>query len=278
MKQEGYILLINETDYEWILIRNLKIRMKSFCFPRRIKGHTEAVAYVEWEETAAIGEQNLAAAVCYQLYDTNSSFVVLAYEEHESRDLRVYFENMASKDIMEKEIKSLGWVNGGTLRLLLSEPGEGELHRLDISSDYGEDFVPNDIKEELEQLVIEDSNSGIVNNNVIQTSVNWFGEFSGIGSIDNLFLHGTCNWEECIITLQGDPKGNLVFTLTLIVGGELVKESLLKDIYLYGDQTKVFRIPIGKMTSVLLAGTVSSNATYEVSVNITLTGICKNTI
>jgi hypothetical protein len=273
LKQEGYVLLINQTDYDWILIRNLKINMKNFCFPGRIKRQTEAVAYVEWEETAAVGSQNLAAAVCYQLEHTDSSFIVLAYEDHESKDLRVYFENMASKNITERETKSLGWINGGTLRLILSEPGEGELHRLDISSDYGEVAKAKNYIKGFEQA--ERVNNIITPEAVEQTSVNWFGKFKGIGTLDNLYLRASCFWEECVITLQGAKDCNLIFTLTLIVGGELVKDSLLKDIYLYSDQIKILRIPVGKMTTVVLAGTVKSNTTNEVSVDVTLTGICK---
>lgn len=260
MKQEGYIVLINETDYNWMMSRNFRLRMKQFCFPECIRKQSEAIAYMEWEdETESCGE-SLAAAICYELSGTESSFMLLAYEDGCKKDLRVYFENLSARNLKDKEMTSLGWVNGGTLRLVLSRPEEGELHRLEIYPDYSDSIHTTDENE---------------SDKIKKTSVTWMGTIYGIGSIDNLYLNDDCYWEECEITVKGNPGQYLNCTLTLVIGGELTEESYLKDIYLEGEQEKHITVPIGKQTTLILAGSVASLNGAEARADITLTGTCK---
>ncbi len=261
MRQEGYIVLINETDYDWIMARNFKLRMKQFCFPECIRGQSEAVAYLEWEDVENFCEENLAAAVCYELSGTESSFTLLAYEYGNEKDLRVYFEKMSARGLKDKETTSLGWVNGGTLRLILSKPEDGELHRLEIYPDYSEGFQAAGKKEHKE--------------NIIKTSVSWNGSFYGVGSIDNLCLFDSCYWEECEIILKGYPGEYIRCSLTLVIGGELTSKSFLKDIYLNGAEEKHLTVHIAQQTTLILAGTAENLNGAQARADITLTGICK---
>lgn len=261
MKQEGYIILINETDYDWIMARSCRFRMKQFCFPECIRRQSEAVAYMEWEDTGNSCEESLAAAICYELSGTESSFMVLAYEEGDKKDLRVYFENMSARGLKDKEATSLGWMNGGTLRLVLSRPGEGELHRLEIYPDYSEKINITAQKK--------------ADDNIKKTSVSWFGTFMGTGSIDNLYLMDDCYWEDCEIILKGYSGEFIKCTLTLIIGGELAEGSFIEDISLSGAQEKHITVHIGQQTTLVLAGNAVSLKGLEAKFDITLTGTCR---
>ncbi|SHO44587.1 hypothetical protein [Anaerocolumna xylanovorans] len=261
MKQEGYIILINETDYDWIMANSCRLRMKQFCFPECIRTQSEAVAYMEWEDTGDSCKEGLAAAICYELSGTESSFMLLAYEEGDKKDLRVYFENMSARGLKDKEAASLGWMNGGTLRLILSRPEEGELHRLEIYPDYLGNVSSAAKKEGSE--------------NIKRNSVSWFGTIAGTESIDNLYLTNDCYWEDCEITLKGYPGEFIKCTLTLIIGGELTEESFIKDIYLNEAEEKQITVHIGQQTTLVLAGTAANLKGMEAKLDITLTGICK---
>lgn len=276
MKQEGYILLINDTDYDWLMSRIFKLSMCKFCFPECIRKQSEAVAYIVWEEMQDTCSERLAAAVSYELSGTESSFMLMAYEEGSKKDLRIYFENMAAKSMNDKVVTSLGWVNGGTLRLLLSRPEEGELHRLEIDSDYGKLELDNIMEyNDITDTHMLNVDKKEYHENLKEASKTWFGTFTGMGSIDNLYLKNDCYWDECEIILIGYPGEYIKCTLTLIIGGELTDVSFPEDIYLKGEQEEHLSVPIGQKTSVVLAGTVKSLSGLQASVDITLRGRCK---
>lgn len=279
MKQEGYIILINDTDYDWIMARSLRYRMKQLCFPECIGKQSEAVAYMEWEDTIDSCEESLTAAICYELSGTGSSFMLLAYEKGFEKDIQVYFENLCARGMKDREAVSLGWVNGGTLRLILSKPEEGELHRLEIESDYSESIHNNKdyLKESItaEDKIYNEVITGMEDRDGIRkSSVVWMGHFISIGSIDNLCLNNDCYWEECEISLKRYTGSVLKCTLTLIIGGELLKESIIEDIYLNAGEEKHLVIPIKKQVSLVLAGTVSNLDGLDTRIDITLTGVC----
>lgn len=279
MKQEGYIILINDTDYDWIMTRNLRYRMKQFCFPECIGKYSEAVAYIEWEDTIDYCEERLAAAICYELSGTESSFMLMAYETGLDKDIKVYFKNLSARGLNDKETISLGWVNGGTLRLILSEPEEGELHRLEIESNY-HDFLHNKEESSKSQTVkgnpIKDEMIGKTEGKIRKSSVVWMGNFNSIGSIDNLSLTNDCYWEECEILLKRYTGSIIKCTLTLIIGSELKEMSIIDDIYLNTGEEKHLLIPIKNQVSLVLVGTVSNLDEVDTRIDITLTGICRD--